>query len=236
MKTIAIRELTAPALRSAAEDNEVIGITNDRVLAGILFPVGRDWVEQLIEQNLSRIVRNVQRGEHEVATAPTARDEAEPPTGSSIVGGSRFIALEDLAPHPPTPSPAAGSSSRRVALRDMSGKLLREAAERNEVIMLTTDNAVAGVIFPVSQRWVTELVEQSLSRVLYNVGIGEKELAAHSERVTLDDLVTGESTAAHPQTFDLHRPARIAPAARHPSGDPSPRSSRGAPRPRKGTR
>ena len=191
---MAIRELTAPALRHAAEDNEVIGITNDRVLAGILFPIGRDWVEQLVEQNLSRIVRNVQRGEQEVTAGLAAGDQAEEVTDSAVpVAPRQFTTLEDVARHPSAPLGAAVSNSRRVHLRDMSGKLLRAAAERNEAIVLTTDKVVAGIIFPVTQQWVTELVEQNLSRVLYNVGIGEKELTARASRVTLDDLVKDES-------------------------------------------
>jgi len=185
MKTMAIRELTAPALRHAAEANEVIGITNDRVLAGILFPIGRDWVEQLVEQNLSRIVRNVHRGEQEVETVLAASDQTQTPASAV----PRFSTLEDVT-HETAASPASPlHRNRRVHLRDMSGKLLRAAAEQGEAIVLTTDKVAAGVIFPVTQRWVTELVEQNLSRVLYNISIGEKELAADPHRVTLDDLV-----------------------------------------------
>jgi len=195
MRTIAIRELTAPALRQAAADNEVIGITNDRILAGILFPIGREWVQQLVEQNLSRIVRNVQRGEQEVRDVLAASDEADAPTSSAAPS---FTKLEDMTQEVTTAHPAPGALERirRVHLRDMSGKLLRDAAEQGEAIVLTTDKVAAGVIFPVTQRWVTELVEQNLSRVLYNVTIGEKELAAGPHRVTLDDLINDDETSA----------------------------------------
>jgi hypothetical protein len=195
MRTMAIRELTGPALRRAAEDNEVIGITNDRVLAGILFPIGREWVEQLVEQNLSRIVRNVQRGEQEVEAVLAANDRADASTESPSAT-PRFTALEDIARHVSASPPGALGRSRRVHLRDMSGKLLRDAAEQGQAIILTTDKVAAGVILPVTQRWVTELVEQNLSRVLYNVSIGEKEFAADPHKVTLDDLVSDESPAA----------------------------------------
>jgi antitoxin (DNA-binding transcriptional repressor) of toxin-antitoxin stability system len=199
MRTMAIRELTAPALRQAAEDNEVIGITNDRVLAGVLFPIGRHWVEQLVEQNLSRIVRNVRRGEQEVEAVLAAGDQADTPTASTA---PRFTALEDLAhqgaPVRPAPEPEPLERIRRVHLREMSGKLLRDAAEQGEAIILTTDRVAAGVIFPVAQRWVTELVEQNLNRVLYNITIGEKELASDQYRVALDDLVNGDDPR-HPR-------------------------------------
>lgn len=188
MRTMAIRELTGPALRRAAEDNEVVGITNDRVLAGILFPIGRDWVEQLVDQNLSRIVRNVQRGEQEMEAVLAASDGADAPAENSTT--PQFTTLEDVARDLATPPPGALGRSRRVHLRDMSGKLLRDAAEQGQAIILTTNKVAAGVILPVTQRWVTELVEQNLSRVLYNVSIGEKELAADPHKVTLEDVVT----------------------------------------------
>jgi len=193
---MAIRELTGPALKRAAEDNEVIGITNDRVLAGILFPIGRDWVEQLVDQNLSRIVRNVQRGEQEMEAILAATDGADAPAENSASATPRFTTLEDVARDVSAPPLGALGRSRRVHLRDISGKLLRDAAEQGQAIILTTNKVAAGVILPVTQRWVTELVEQNLSRVLYNVSIGEKELAADPHKVTLDDMVNDEPPAA----------------------------------------
>lgn len=194
MRTLAIRELTAPALRQAAEVNEVIGITNDRVLAGVLFPIGRDWVQQLVEQNLSRIVHNVRRGEQEMAAVLHASDRTDPPADSTMAQAPRFTTIEDIGGDPAAPASKLGRV-RRVHLRDMSGKVLQDAAERNEAIVLTTGKVVAGVIFPVTQQWVTELVEHNLSRVLHNISIGEKELVADPDRITLDDLLRPDRPA-----------------------------------------
>lgn len=191
MRTMAIRELTGPALKRAAEHNEVIGITNDRILAGILFPIGRDWVEQLVEQNLSRIVHNVRRGEQEVEAVLVANDQKDPTVAA---GTPRFTTLDDISQEPATGAGGSPGKTRRVHLRDMSGKVLQHAAEQNEAIVLTMDRVVAGVIFPVTQEWVAELVEQNLSRVLYNISVGEKELAADQARVTLDDLMKRSSS------------------------------------------
>lgn len=190
MRKMAIRELTAPKIRQAAEDEEVIGITNNRVLAGVLIPVRGDWVEQLIEQNLSRIVHNVRRGEQEVEAVLQAH--AQSASCSSPGPAASFTTLEEVAREPDgdgRPSSATKSRARHVNLRDMSGEVLQDAAEQNEPIILTTDRVVAGVIFPVTQRWVTELVEQNLSRVVYNIGIGEKELSTDEAMTTLDEVL-----------------------------------------------
>lgn len=180
MRTLAIRELTGPALRRAAEGDEVIGITNDRILAGVLIPISREWVEQLIDQNLSRVVRNVRRGEQEI----TAVLQGEEQDGNHL--NPRFTTLDDIPGHPSAGTPR---HMRRVNLRDMSGTVLQRAADQNEAIVLTTDRVVAGLIYPVNQDWVAELVEQNLSRVLHNLSIGEKELTAEHEMTTLDDAI-----------------------------------------------
>jgi hypothetical protein len=189
MRKMAIRELTAPKIRQAAEDEEVIGITNNRVLAGVLIPVRGDWVEQLIEQNLSRIVHNIRRGEQEVEAVLQAHAQGASPSPEPAAS---FTTLEEAAREPDgggRPSSATKSRARHVNLRDMSGEVLQDAAEQNEPIILTTDRVVAGVIFPVTQRWVTELVEQNLSRVVYNIGIGEKELSTDEAMTTLDEVL-----------------------------------------------
>lgn len=185
MKTLAIRELTGPALRRAADADEVIGITNDRILAGVLIPISREWVEQLVEQNLSRVVQNIRRGEQEIeAVVQTAEQGAERRPGAARSPG--FTTLDDVLSQPSTGTP---KRMRRVNLRDISGSVLQEAAEQNEAIVLTTDRIVAGLIYPITQDWVADLIEQNLPRILHNLSIGEKELAAEHRMTTLDDIV-----------------------------------------------
>jgi hypothetical protein len=176
MRTLAIRELTGPAVRRAADADEIIGITNDRILAGVLIPISPDWVEQLVEQNLTRVVRNIRGGEREMIAAAD-------PAGDRSAG--RFTTLNDVLNEP---AAAAPKRMRRVNLRDISGSVLQDAAEQNEAIILTTDRIVAGLIYPVTQDWVADLVEQNLGRVLHNLTIGEKELSAAHPVTTLDDI------------------------------------------------
>ena len=183
MKTLAIRELDAPTICQAAQQEQVIGITNGRVLAGVLVPISPQWVHQLIEGHFSRIAHNIRRGEREVdavVQADDVRDGTPPAMFTSLeqaIGGSTHSGAVSL------------EHARHVSLRDISGKLLDEAAERDEPIVLTTDRVIAGVIFPVSQTLVIQLVEKNLSRILYNIHIGEKELAAGTPMTTLNDAI-----------------------------------------------
>jgi hypothetical protein len=183
MRTLAIRELDAPTICQAAQHDQVIGITNGRVLAGVLVPISRDWVHQLIEGHFSRIVQNIRRGEREVATVLDAADD---PT--DLPPAATFTTLTDVLRQPPPPAGLALDQARQVSLRDISGRVLEEAAQRDEPIVLTTDRVVAGVIFPVSQSLVIQLVEQNLSRILYNIQAGEKELDTGT-MTTLDDAL-----------------------------------------------
>jgi hypothetical protein len=182
MRTLAIRDLDAPTICQAAEQDQVIGITNGRVLAGVLVPISRDWVHQLIDGHFSRIVHNIRRGEREMETVLDATDD---PAG--VPAAATFTTLTD-AVRQPTSAGLSLDQARQVSLRDISGRVLEEAAQRDEPIVLTTDRVVAGVIFPVSQNLVIQLVEQNLSRILNNIQAGEKELGTGT-MTTLDEAL-----------------------------------------------
>ena len=164
METLGIRELTAPAIAAAAKRDEPIGITNAGALAGILMPFTSTYVHQLVEQNLPHVVQSVVRGEREIA------ELADGPA----------VTLTTPTDRPPALNGAGLSLSEmlRASIRQLNGKLLEEAARTNQPIAVCTGQVMAGVIFPVSQRLVARLVEQNLSRVIYNMSRGEDELAA----------------------------------------------------------
>lgn len=184
MLTVAIRELDGAVLASAAEQHQVIGLTNDRRLAGVLIPVSRAWVENLVESNLSRVVQSVQRGERELASAARSL--------SLVDGGApQLTTLDDVLGG--SMSPGGGPRLRRVSLRDVDGTLIDEAAERQEALGITNNRVLAGVLVPVSRRWVEQLVDQNLSRILYNLEAGEKEMAT-GDLVHLDSVVEAAQT------------------------------------------
>jgi antitoxin (DNA-binding transcriptional repressor) of toxin-antitoxin stability system len=65
---VGIRDLSATRIEQAAEDGEMLILTNDRALIGVVVPVSQRLVEFLISQNLARVMLNIENAEHSVAT------------------------------------------------------------------------------------------------------------------------------------------------------------------------
>ena len=192
VQTIGIRDLSAPVIAAAADRDELIGITNGRVLAGVLLPFSTSYVQQLVEQNITRVLRNVARGEGELDRAMKSPNPGNSP--------DQFVTLEDMTGRlAPKSDEFDLATMRRVSLREINGSLLEKAAELNQTIAVTADRVIAGVIFPVSRRLVTQLVENNLSRVLHNIELGEKELSTGRPLTTLDDIDSRSAESTQPQ-------------------------------------
>lgn len=185
MKTLAIRELSAPAIQEAAVSGQIIGITNDRTLTAVLYPISQVLTEQLISENLARVIHNIDRGERELDT------RGRPGEGNGAAEGSGLITLEELAASPPEGPSGVLRRARQVNLRDLSGKVLSEAARDNQAIALTTNRVLTGVVVPLPEQWVIQLVTQNLSRLLRSIDVGEREFTTRRDLPTLDDVVTG---------------------------------------------
>jgi PHD/YefM family antitoxin component YafN of YafNO toxin-antitoxin module len=167
VKTLPIRELNAPALAAAAESEEVIVITNDSQPAGVLVPVSPWRVGELIELHLSRIKQSVDRGEAELKTAIGQGTVRNLDTLHELRDGDNFNQESQTR---------STSSLKRIPLREVRGSVLREAAEKNEAFLVTSDRVVAGIVYPIGSKWVSQLVDQNISRVLKNLDAGEAEL------------------------------------------------------------
>jgi hypothetical protein len=68
METIKIRELRGSTLEEYARKGELVGLTRDRALIAVVIPIVQAWVEQLIDQNWSRVMHSVATGETELAS------------------------------------------------------------------------------------------------------------------------------------------------------------------------
>jgi antitoxin (DNA-binding transcriptional repressor) of toxin-antitoxin stability system len=169
MRTVSIREVSGALINEAAERQETLGITNNNVLAGVLVPVTSRWVKHLVEGNVSRILHSIERGEKEIADAES------------------YVSLEKALSDEKNASGAF--PIRRVSIRQISGKLLSEAAERGETLGITTDNVLAGVLVPVTPRWIDHLIENNISRILHSIARGENEIASGAPAIKLEDIV-----------------------------------------------
>lgn len=168
METIGIREVSGDVIKAAAERGEVLGITNGRVLAGVLMPLKRGTVERLVDQNLTRIVQNTREGERDAAA------------GCSV-------ALDDLVAE--EPRPAGRRAPARVTIRGLSGARIEEAAAAREALVVTHGGEAVALLIPVTLSWVEQLVERNLSRIRYSIERGEREIATGGPVPTLDELL-----------------------------------------------
>jgi antitoxin (DNA-binding transcriptional repressor) of toxin-antitoxin stability system len=80
IRTVRIGDLSAAVIREAGVNKEALAVTHDRELIGILVPVTQDLVQFLIEQNMSRVLSNIDRGEEQLESgAEMTTLEAEIP-------------------------------------------------------------------------------------------------------------------------------------------------------------
>jgi hypothetical protein len=86
-------------------------------------------------------------------------------------------------------NPAVPPPTRRISIRDFSAKRLLDAARHREVLGLTNDNVLTGVLCPVTPEWIEHLIEQNVSSILKNIRQGEREIDSGVPLTTLDDLM-----------------------------------------------
>ena len=64
-RSIRVGQISAAEIKDAAEAGQVLVVTDRRELVGIIVPINQKLVAYIVEQNLSRLTRNVVRGELE---------------------------------------------------------------------------------------------------------------------------------------------------------------------------
>lgn len=172
MRRVSIRELNGSLFQHAAETGELIGVTNDRRLAAVLLPVTPGWVDQLVEDHFSRLLRSIERGQR------------------AIAGGKPLFGWEDI---PPASGKQPLPITRRVAIRELNGSVLKEAAEQGELLGVLNDGRLCAVLVPVTPEWVDQLVDYNISRLIQSVEVGQKAVANDTPRHSFDSTSEVES-------------------------------------------
>jgi hypothetical protein len=96
-----------------------------------------------------------------------------------------------LNPVGPEISPAE-PSIRTVRVGELSAAVIEDAGARGQTLAITHARELVGIVIPVTQRLVEYLIEQNVSRVLYNIRLGEKQTIGPDRLPTLDDLMKQE--------------------------------------------
>lgn len=191
MKTIGIRQVSGDLIAAAAERGEVLGITNGRVLAGVLMPLTTKTVEHLVDQNITRIVQNIRQGEREAAAGDSE-------------------SLDDLMNEEPRPT--SRRAPERVTIRGLSGARISAAADAHEALVVTHAGSAIALLIPVTLQWVEQLVDRNLSRIRYSIERGEREIAAGGYMPTLDELL--EESGPAPASVEPSPPPKLPLGAR----------------------
>lgn len=211
LRMINIRELRGADIERYATAGELIGIKKNRALIGVVVPVTSHWVEHVIEHNWSRVVQSIGEGERAMAEGnPMVTLDAllahpsggeEPPAGEASAPDvaaralRRFVASVGVVESEDSDLPPV----RGVRVGDLSARAIERAGDEAEILALTHDGALLGIVVPVTQRLVNFLVGKNISRVIYNVHLGEKETASGEPLSPIEEVL-----AERP---DLIRPA-----------------------------
>ena len=217
MDTVKIRELRGTDLQRRTRSGRPLALTNRGNLIAVLVPVTRAWVEHLIDYNWSHVRQSIDEGERAMAAGepmatlddvmaqPGPGDERGRPAPellvpvvAAVIGGAVMQPPETtetlerlhavLNPRDPA-APAEGPSVLTMRIGELSAERVERAGAAGQTVALTHDRELVAIVIPVTRGLVEFLIEQSMSRVLYNIALGEKEIRNSQTVLTLNDAL-----------------------------------------------
>jgi hypothetical protein len=88
-------------------------------------------------------------------------------------------------------------SVRTVRIGDLSAEVIEQAGLAAQTLAITHDRELLGIVIPVTPGLVEFLIERNMSRVLYNINLGEKQLGTPDQMIPLDH-VAGQPAPGSP--------------------------------------
>ncbi len=152
---LAIRDVRASELERAAEKGELLGLTKSNQLVAVLVPLPPDWVDQIIADNMSRVAASIRLG------------------GLEAMSHDSVARLDSLSLSQRTAQPPL----RRVPIRELTGQLLGDLAEKGRPVAVTVGGRLAGVLIPITAHWVDQLVQVNLKRIMQSAQLASDEAA-----------------------------------------------------------
>jgi antitoxin (DNA-binding transcriptional repressor) of toxin-antitoxin stability system len=93
-----------------------------------------------------------------------------------------------LNPRNPDEEPE-GPSVLTMRIGELTAERVERAGAAGQTLALTHDRELVAIVIPVTRGLVEFLIEQNMSRVLYNTALGEKEILSPRQMLTLDDAL-----------------------------------------------
>lgn len=214
METVSIRDLTGAVLHGNTRKGKPVAITNYRALIGVFIPVAAAWVEHLIEHNWSHVRHSIADGERAMASGLPMADltDIRPIPGRLAIPliaamSGRVVThsaegevvlrrlLAALTPGTTDQEKSGRLSTRTVRTGQLTATVIEQAGMSGQTIAVTYERELIGIVIPVTPGLVQYLVEQNLSRVLYNVGLAERTLSTADQLTTSDELIDQETSS-----------------------------------------
>jgi hypothetical protein len=92
----------------------------------------------------------------------------------------------------------SGSSVITVRIGDLTAGLIEKAGANGQTLAITHDRQLIGIVIPVTRGLVEFLIEQNMSRVLYNIALSEKQIGTQDKMTTLDEALDQVAAEAAP--------------------------------------
>jgi hypothetical protein len=89
----------------------------------------------------------------------------------------------------------SGPSVITVRIGDLTATLIEKAGTDGQTLAITHDRELIGIVIPVTRGLVEFLIEQNMSRVLYNIALSEKQIRTADKMTTLDDALSQADAA-----------------------------------------
>src|SRR5262249_5321093 len=80
----------------------------------------------------------------------------------------------------------------------LNAKLIEKAGADGQTLALTHNGELIAVVIPVTRNLVEFLIEQNMSRILYNIGLAENKISSPDKMTTLEDALGSDDEAAAP--------------------------------------
>jgi TIR domain len=192
MQTVSIRNLRGNDLRGNALKGMPLAITNGSTMMAVFVPVTASWVEHLIDYNWSHVYQDIVEGERALPTALPALTLDE--------------ALNPSAPDARQESRSADPAVITVRVGELSGSMIEKTGAKGQFLAVTHDRELIGVIVPITRSLINFLIELNMSRILYNISLGERHIGALDKMTMLDETLyrVGQGGKGQGEIFSHH--------------------------------
>jgi hypothetical protein len=89
----------------------------------------------------------------------------------------------------------SGPSVITVRIGDLTAGLIEKAGANGQTLAITHDRQLIGIVIPVTRGLVEFLIEQNMSRILYNIALSEKQIKTADKMTTLDEVLDQAAAA-----------------------------------------